>query len=57
MAAGQTGKDSVPGRVIRGVEIPARHGAALEVRRGQVLRVVDVKGQQVGDFVCFNRDD
>ena len=51
------GRDSVPGRVVRVVEIPSRHGAALEVPRGQVLRVIDVEGQQVGDFVCFNRDD
>lgn len=27
-----------------------------EVRRGQVLRLIDVEGQQVGDFVCFNLD-
>lgn len=54
---GETGKDPVPGRVIRVIEIPARHGAALEVRRGQALRVIDVEGQQVGDLVCFNRDD
>ena len=47
----------MPGRVVRAVEIPARHGAALEVPRGLVLRVIDVEGQQVGDFVCFNRDD
>ena len=47
----------MPGRVVRVVEIPARHGAALEVARGLVLRVIDVEGQQVGDFVCFNRDD
>jgi uncharacterized protein len=51
------GRDSVPGRVIRETEIPARHGAAIEVARGLVLRVIDVEGQQVGDFVCFNRDD
>ena len=51
------GRDSVPGRVVRVVEIPSRHGAALEVPRGLVLRVIDVEGQQVGDFVCFNRDD
>jgi uncharacterized protein YcgI (DUF1989 family) len=36
--------------VVRVVEIPARHGAALEVARGLVLRVIDVEGQQVGDF-------
>jgi uncharacterized protein YcgI (DUF1989 family) len=51
------GRDPVPGRVIQVVEIPARHGAAVEVPRGSVLRVIDVEGQQVGDFVCFNRDD
>ena len=56
-AAGVTGKHPVPGRVVRVVEIPARYGAALEVGRGQVVRVVDVEGQQVGDFVCFNQDD
>ncbi len=53
----ETGRDSVSGTVIRIVEIPARHGAALEVRGGQVLRVIDVAGQQVGDLVCFNRND
>jgi uncharacterized protein YcgI (DUF1989 family) len=54
---GLTGKHPVPGRVLQVVEIPARYGAALTMTRGQVLRVVDVEGQQVGDFVCFNRDD
>ncbi|HLE43401.1 MAG TPA: urea carboxylase-associated family protein [Methylomirabilota bacterium] len=57
MSASQTGKDPVPGTVLRVVEIPARHGAAIEVARGQALRVVDVEGQQVGDLVCFNRRD
>ena len=57
MASGMTGRDPVPGRVVRVVEIAARHGIALEVGRGQVLRIVDVEGQQVGDLVCFNRDD
>jgi uncharacterized protein len=57
VTSGQTGKDPVPGTVLSVVEIPARHGAAIEVARGQVLRVVDVEGQQVGDLVCFNRND
>jgi len=57
MAASETGKDPVRGRIIRRVEIPARHGAAIEVARGQALRVIDVDGEQVGDLVCFNRDD
>jgi uncharacterized protein YcgI (DUF1989 family) len=53
----ETGRDPVVGTVIRTVEIPARHGAAVEVKRGQVLRVIDVDGEQVGDLVCFNRHD
>lgn len=32
---------------------PARYFAA-EVKKGQVLRIVDVEGQQVADLVCFN---
>src|SRR4029077_17528153 len=57
VSATPLGWEPVPGRVRRMIEIPARHGAALEVARGLVLRVIDVEGQQVGDFVCFNRDD
>ena len=45
------------GKVIATVEIPARHGGAAEVKRGQILRVIDVEGEQVGDLVCFNRHD
>lgn len=52
-----TGRDPVAGKIIEVVEIPARHGAAVEVARGQVLRVIDVEGAQVGDLVCFNRHD
>jgi uncharacterized protein YcgI (DUF1989 family) len=57
MPIAETGRDPVTGKIVRIVEIPARHGAAVEVRRGQVVRVVDVEGAQVGDFVCFNRQD
>jgi len=53
----ETGRDPAPGRIIRSVEIAARHGAAIAVARGQVLRIIDVSGEQVGDLVCFNRDD
>jgi uncharacterized protein YcgI (DUF1989 family) len=57
MAIGPTGKDDVRGHVIKVIEIPAKHGAAIELNRGQILRTIDVEGQQVGDLVCFNRDD
>jgi hypothetical protein len=42
----ETGRDPVVGTVIRTVEIPARHGAAVEVKRGHVLRVIDVDGRR-----------
>lgn len=32
---------------------PAGH-FATEVKKGQVLRIVDIDGQQVADFICFN---
>jgi uncharacterized protein len=57
MASSETGRDPGVGRILRSVEIPARHGAAVEVSLGQVLRVIDVDGAQVGDLVCFNRND
>ena len=57
MPTSETGRDPVAGGIIRTVEIPARYGAAVEVTRGQVVRVIDVEGAQVGDLVCFNRQD
>jgi uncharacterized protein YcgI (DUF1989 family) len=53
----EAGREAVAGTIRKTVEIPARHGAAVEVARGQVLRVIDVDGAQVGDLVCFNRQD
>jgi uncharacterized protein YcgI (DUF1989 family) len=45
------------GTVVERVVVPARDAAACVVRAGQLLRVVDVEGQQIGDLVCFARDD
>lgn len=52
-----TGKDPVPGTIVKQWEIPPREYLALEMTRGQVLRIVDLDGQQVADVVCFNRHD
>src|SRR5438045_809808 len=43
------------GPVARETVIPARWYLALELERGQVLRIVDLEGQQVSDIVFFNR--
>lgn len=37
--------------------IPPKSAIALTVRKGETLRVTDVEGQQIADFVCFNLDD
>jgi uncharacterized protein YcgI (DUF1989 family) len=36
------------------IEIPARRGKAVRVRRGQVVKVINTKGQQVVDTWAFN---
>ncbi len=39
------------------VEIPARKGKAVRVRKGQTVKVINTKGQQVVDTWAFNADD
>jgi len=34
--------------------IPARRGKSFKVRKGHIIRVTDVEGCQVGDFIAFN---
>ena len=37
--------------------IQPKSGAAIKVRKGEVLRVEDLDGGQVADFVCYSLDD
>lgn len=37
-------------------EIPPQSGVAFEVKRGQVIRVVDLMGEQVSDLMAFAPD-
>jgi len=39
------------------IEIPARHGKAARVSKGQTVRVINTRGQQVVDTWAFNADD
>src|SRR5262249_60026192 len=39
------------------IEIPARQGKATHVRKGQTVKVINTKGQQVVDTWAFNTDD
>ncbi|MEO7064023.1 MAG: urea carboxylase-associated family protein [Dokdonella sp.] len=37
--------------------IAPRSGVAFELKRGELLKVIDPEGQQVADLVAFNRED
>ena len=37
--------------------IPPRSGVAFVLRKGDRLKVIDIEGEQVSDFVCYNLDD
>jgi uncharacterized protein len=39
------------------IEIPARKGKAVRVRRGRRIKVINTKGQQVVDTWAFNAED
>jgi len=45
------------GKIVEELVIPARHGWAGVVKRGQVLRIHQITGEQVGDCVFYNAND
>jgi hypothetical protein len=47
----------VPGRVEFETTLAPRGHIAREIAKGEVLRVVDLEGRQVGDLVAFSRAD
>ena len=55
-AAGN-GNAPLPGRVVFETTLPPRGRIARQIERGEVLRVVDLEGKQVGDLIAFNRAD
>ena len=46
-----------PGRLVAEFVIPARHARAFEVARGQIFRIHQIEGGQVGDCVFYNARD
>lgn len=38
-------------------EIPPQTGTAFELKRGQILKVIDPYGQQVADLFCFDKSN
>jgi len=45
------------GKLIREILVPGRYAKAFEVKKGQLLQIIDVEGQQVADFFAFNTDN
>ncbi len=37
--------------------IPPRSGVAFNLKKGQRLKVIDIEGEQVADFICYNLHD
>ncbi len=51
-------KAAVPGEVVEEVLIPARgYLPARIVKKGQVVRIIDVEGQQVADVIIWDADN
>ncbi len=44
-------------KVVQDTVIPARHGMAFQVKKGQVLRIYLVEDKQVADIVFYNAND
>ena len=49
--------NEVKGKIVREWVLPPGKELGLTVKKGQVIRVIDLEGQQVVDFVCFNAHD
>lgn len=58
-AATRTSADArpAPGQIVFETTLPPRGKIAREIKRGQIMRVVDLEGRQVGDLVAFNQAD
>src|SRR5688572_26962352 len=37
--------------------IPPRSGVAFQLKSGEKIKIVDIEGEQVSDFICYNFAD
>jgi uncharacterized protein len=49
--------DTIPGAMQRDEVLEPRGRTAFTVSAGETVRIIDLEGQQVADFVCFGRED
>lgn len=45
------------GTLVSEVRVPGGYAKAFEMKKSQFLTIIDVEGQQVGDFVAFSKSD
>lgn len=45
------------GTLVQDERVPSSEARAVRVRKGQVVQIVDLEGQQVGDLVAYRADD
>ena len=50
----KTGSSGMRGKILKEATIPAGEYLALEVKKKQILRLIDIEGQQVFDVTVFN---
>ena len=48
---------ALKGKMISELRIPGSYARAFEVKKGQLLQIIDVEGQQVADFFAFHKAD
>tara|TARA_Y100000588_G_scaffold167398_1_gene181251 strand:- start:793 stop:1425 length:633 start_codon:yes stop_codon:yes gene_type:complete len=49
--------EKVSGKIVHDEIIPAHAGWSRVIEKGQVLRMVDLEGDQAVDFLCYNAED
>ncbi len=50
-------KNIDPSIPIKRLRIDPQSGAAFILKQGQIIRIIDVEGEQVADLFCFAKDD
>jgi uncharacterized protein len=48
---------SIAGDVVQDVVVPARGSWSGVLKKGQMMRIVDLEGKQAVDFLCYNAHD
>lgn len=48
---------AIAGTLISDTIVPARQPWSARITKGQVLRLIDLEGQQAVDFLCFSAED